>query len=136
MKLQKPNEHILLFDGECNLCNRLVIFVIKRDPAKFHFASLQSRVGQQLLQQYHHSTTDLDSFVYIQGNRCDTKSTAALRLFRELGGVWRLLYGLIIIPIPMRDFFYTWIAKNRYRWFGKRETCMIPTSELRERFLE
>ncbi len=133
----EQDQHILLFDGVCNLCNRLVQFVIRRDPqGKFYFASLQSVRGQQLLQKHHLSTHDLDSFVYIRGNRCDTKSTAALHLFKELGGWWRLLYGFILFPRPLRDAVYNWIAKNRYRWFGKQETCMIPTPEMKKRFLK
>ena len=126
----------MLFDGVCNLCNGMVRFIIRRDlKRKFRFASLQSENGRQRLEMFGLSGSDFESFVLIQGDRCYIKSTAALKMFRELGGIWTILYVFIWIPRPLRDFLYDIIAKNRYRIFGKQETCLIPTPELEARFL-
>lgn len=128
--------YILLFDGVCNLCNKGVQFTIKRDKKKkFKFASLQSKSGQALLKKFNLNLTDFDSFVLIMGDKYFLKSSAGLLVLKELEGVWKLFYALIIFPKPIRDFFYGLIAKSRYRIFGKRDTCMIPTEELKERFL-
>jgi predicted DCC family thiol-disulfide oxidoreductase YuxK len=128
---------ILLFDGVCNLCNSLVSFVIRRDPKGiFQFASLQSDTGQRLLLQQGLPTSHLNTFVLIEGNRYYTKSTAALQLFKRLGRLWTFLYVFIIVPRPLRDMVYHWIAKNRYKWFGKKEQCMLPTPDIKERFLD
>lgn len=131
-------EHpIVLFDGECNLCNSSVQFIIKRDTKKqFRFASLQGKKGQQVLQQFHLPADSFNSFLLLEGDTLYTKSTGALRMLRALGGGWQLLYALIIVPKFIRDGVYNWISRNRYKWFGKRDECMIPTPELRERFLE
>lgn len=128
---------VLLFDGVCNLCNGTVQFVIKRDPrAKFRFAALQSKAGQALLKKFQLPQDDYDSFVFVEGEQFYLRSTAGLKVLKGLNGLWPLLYGFIIIPRPIRDFFYRWIAKNRYRWFGKKEQCMIPTPDLQKRFLK
>ncbi|HMR91998.1 MAG TPA: thiol-disulfide oxidoreductase DCC family protein [Chitinophagaceae bacterium] len=128
---------VILFDGVCNLCNSSVQFVIRRDKkGSFRFASLQGRSGQQYLQQYHLPVDDFNSFVLIENNRAYTRSTAALRVARRLGGGWKLLYGFIVIPRFIRDAVYNLVAKNRYRWFGKKEACMIPSPELKARFLD
>lgn len=128
---------ILLFDGVCTLCNSLVGFVIRRDPKRmFRFASLQSDTGQRLLQQVKLPSSQLDTFVLIEGDRYYTKSTAALHLFKKLGWLWPLLYLLIIVPRPLRDMVYHWVARNRYKWFGKKDQCMIPTPEIQERFFD
>ncbi|MDN5215372.1 thiol-disulfide oxidoreductase DCC family protein [Fulvivirgaceae bacterium BMA12] len=133
-ELEKP---VLLFDGVCNLCNGVVQFVIKRDPdAKFSFTSLQSNMGQRLLQKFQLPTSDFESFVLVEGDRYYRKSTAALRLFSKLGGGWRLLYVFMIVPVPIRDFFYSLVANNRYKIFGRTDECWIPTPELKARFLE
>ncbi len=133
-ELEKP---VLLFDGVCNLCNGVVQFVIKRDPdAKFSFTSLQSNMGQRLLQKFQLPTSDFESFVLVEGDRYYRKSTAALRLFNKLGGGWRLLYAFMIVPVPIRDFFYNLVANNRYKIFGRTDECWIPTPELKARFLE
>ncbi|GMV90363.1 MAG: thiol-disulfide oxidoreductase [Candidatus Hydrogenedentota bacterium] len=131
-------EHpVLLFDGVCNLCNGAVQFIIKRDTdAQFRFASLQSDAGQALLNQHDLPTEDFDTMVYIEGDTVYTKSTAGLRIARRLGGLWPLLYAFIVIPRPIRDAVYGVIVRNRYRWFGKRDDCMVPTPDLRARFLE
>jgi len=129
--------NIVLFDGICNLCNKSVQFIIHRDPkSKFRFASLQSEVGKSLMRQIGLSTENNNSLVYIRDNRFYIKSTAVLRILRCLGGGWLLLYGLIIIPRFLRDWGYDFIAKRRYRLFGKRASCMIPSPEDRARFLE
>jgi predicted DCC family thiol-disulfide oxidoreductase YuxK len=127
---------IILFDGVCNFCEGSVQFIIKRDPVgHFQFASLQSKTGERLLKQLE-VKNHLESLVLIENHRYYKKSTAALRIFRNLKGGWKLLYVFRIIPTPIRDFFYDWIAKNRYKWFGKKDSCMIPTTEIRNRFLE
>jgi predicted DCC family thiol-disulfide oxidoreductase YuxK len=129
--------HILLFDGVCNLCNSIVQFTIKRDPKeKFKFASLQSESGQALLKKFGLPTDDFDSFVFINGDKYFLKSSAGLHVLKELGGVWKLFYVFIIFPRPLRDFVYNIIAKTRYKIFGKRGTCMIPTPRLKQRFLQ
>lgn len=128
---------ILLFDGVCNLCNGFVQFVIKRDPEGiFRFASLQSEIGQTLLAQAQMPTKEISTVVLYEGGKFYTHSDVGLRVFRKMGGAWSLLYGLMIIPKFIRDGIYNWIARNRYRWFGKRESCMIPTPELKSRFLD
>ncbi len=130
---------MILFDGVCNLCNGFVQFVIERDPAAhFRFASLQSQAASAMLRA-HHSTRDRsdipDSVVLVEGDRVSTQSTAALRVARRLGFPWNLGYVFVIVPKPFRDAVYAWVARNRYRWFGKRDVCMVPTPELRGRFL-
>ena len=129
-------QSILLFDGVCNLCNGAVRFVIKRDRAKrFRFAAIQSVAGQALLAKFYIPAESLETFVLVERERYFTRSTAALRVARKLGRLWALLYTAIIIPKPIRDFVYDCIAKNRYRLFGKRDQCMVPTPELSDRFL-
>jgi len=128
--------HILLFDGVCNLCNRVVQFVIKRDTkATIKFASLQSDAGQVLLKKVGLPTDDFTSIVLIINDKYYFKSSAGLRVLKELGGVWKLLYVFIFLPKPLRDFIYDLIAKNRYQMFGKRDVCMLPTDDLKQRFL-
>lgn len=130
------NQPVLLFDGVCNLCNVAVSFVIERDPAnKFNFASLQSDYGQKVLAQHNLPQETFNSLVLQEGDKIYTKSTGALRVARGLGGLWPLLYAFIVVPRPIRDVVYSFIAKNRYRWFGKKDQCMIPSPEVRARFL-
>lgn len=134
MNMDNP---IVLFDGVCNLCNSSVQFILKRDKQKkFRFASLQSQKGQEILQRFKLSLTDFNSFVLVEEGRIYTRSTGALRMLRSLGKGWKLLYGFIIIPKFIRDAVYNLIARNRYKWFGKKEACWVPTPELRERFLD
>jgi len=133
-----PNNesHILLFDGVCNLCIGIVNFIIKRDSKKkFKFAALQSEKGQTLLKKGGFSTTDINTFVYISEDHFFVKSSAILQVLKDLGGVWKLFYVFILIPVPVRDFIYSLITKIRYRLFGKRDTCMVPTSEINKYFL-
>lgn len=127
---------IILFDGICNLCDGVVQFVIKHDPEnQFLFASLQSEAGQRLLKQYKLPVENFNSFILIQDEKVYSKSTGALKVARQIKGVWSWLYIFIIIPSFIRDAVYAWIAQNRYKWFGKKEACMIPTPELKARFL-
>jgi predicted DCC family thiol-disulfide oxidoreductase YuxK len=128
---------IVLFDGVCNLCNRSVQFIIKKDKKKqFRFASLQGNAGQELLKKFKLPADNFNSFILIEGDHIYTRSTAVLQMLRKLGGSWKLFYGFIIVPKFIRNAVYNWIARNRYKWYGKREKCMIPTPELKERFLE
>ena len=129
-------QNILLFDGVCNLCNGAVLFVIKRDKKEqIKFASLQSEVGKELLTQYNLPLNEFDSFIYIKNNQILLKSAAALTLMKDIGGVWQLLYAFIIVPKFIRDFVYGVVAKNRYKWFGKQDVCMMPDKKLHSRFL-
>jgi predicted DCC family thiol-disulfide oxidoreductase YuxK len=128
---------VILFDGVCNLCNGLVQFVIARDPAaRFAFASLQSNAASKLLDRHRQTTPLPDSIVLVDGDRVFTRSSAALRIARGLGFPWMLAYAGIVVPKPLRDAVYDRVARNRYRWFGKRDVCMVPTPELRGRFLD
>ena len=134
--MDEPVKNIVLFDGICNLCNGLVRFIIKRDrTGKFKFASLQSDIGQQWLMKFGLAKNEFESFVFIQNDKYYIKSDAALKMFAQLGGIWKTFYVFILIPRSIRDFIYDRIAKSRYRIFGRRDVCMIPTPELRERFL-
>lgn len=134
--MSNKETNILLFDGVCNLCNSIVQFTIKRDPKeKFKFASLQSESGQALLKKFGLPTDDFDSFVFINGDKYFLKSSAGLHVLKELGGVWKLFFAFIIFPRPLRDFVYNIIARTRYKLFGKRDTCMVPSPHLKQRFL-
>jgi predicted DCC family thiol-disulfide oxidoreductase YuxK len=130
------NGPIVLFDGVCNFCNGSVNFIIDRDAARrFRFASLQSEAGQALLRSFGMRTRDFDTIVLVENGRACTRSSAALRIARQLGGWWSLFTVLFAIPPFLRDAVYDIFASNRYRWFGKAETCRVPTPESRERFL-
>ncbi len=127
---------VILFDGVCNLCNGAVQFIIKRDKnSHFSFASLQSIEGQKLLRKYQLPLDNFSSFILIWNDKIYTKSTGALKVVKKLNGLWPLLYGFILIPKFIRDKVYDWIAENRYKWFGKKNECMIPTPQLKARFL-
>lgn len=126
-----------MFDGVCNLCNGSVQFVIKRDKKdRFRYAALQSEVGQQLVQERHIDTKEVDSIILIEpGVAYFTKSDAALEIAKDLGGVWRLMALFHWVPRSIRNFVYDFVARNRYKWFGKKEACMVPTPELQTKFL-
>lgn len=127
---------ILLFDGVCNLCNGTVRFVVARDAKRqFLFAPLQSEVGKALLRRHGLTSDALDTFVLIEHSRVYTRSTAALRVARSLRTPWWALYALIWIPRAIRDRVYGLVARRRYDWFGRRETCSLPAPHLRDRFL-
>lgn len=129
-------KRIVLFDGQCNFCDASVQFIIQRDPAAhFHFASLQSEKGQQLKKLFNIAETE-DSIVLIEKQKAYTKSTAALHIAKKLDGLWHLLFLFILVPRPIRDSVYKYVANNRYKWFGKKEqTCALPSPETRKRFL-
>ena len=128
---------VILFDGVCNLCNSFVQFVINRDTKNiFKFTSLQSGYSKELLNRFGKDSSKLDSVVLYTDNKIYTESTAALKILKPLGGGLQLLYVFIIVPKFLRDFVYRFIARNRYKWFGKKESCMIPTPELKNRFIE
>jgi len=135
--MEKHSEHpVLLFDGVCNLCNSSVQFILKRDPKGiFRFASLQSEEAEALLEQYEDKPEDLDSVLLLEGEELYARSDAALRVARRLTGLWPFLYAFIVVPRPIRNGLYNWIARNRYRWFGKKDQCMMPRPEWKHRFL-
>jgi predicted DCC family thiol-disulfide oxidoreductase YuxK len=127
------NRRVVLFDGVCNLCNGAVQFIIKRDPAaSFRFSALQSAGARRLLG----ARPTVDSIVLLEGERIYAKSAAALRIARGLRFPWPLLYVFWLVPRPLRDWVYDGVARHRYAWFGKRDSCMLPTPELRQRFLD
>ena len=139
---------IVLFDGLCNFCNGTIQFVVDHElTPSLRFAPLQSELAQELLERAFGpeqaktlregatGSGDPDSIVLVDGDRGWTHSTAGLRIFRHLRAPYRWLFALVVVPRPIRDVVYRWIARNRYRWFGKSETCRIPTPELRSRFL-
>ena len=129
------DKKIILFDGICTFCNRSVQFIIHHDPHEhFQFASLQSDIGQSLLKKYSIPLSE-DSLVLINQNSYDTQSTAALKITRYLNGLLPLLYIFIIVPRPIRNLVYRYIANNRYKWFGKQTACKIPTTKEKKRFL-
>ena len=131
------NHHLILFDGVCNLCNGAVRFIIKRDRVnKFRFASLQSAIGQEYLKRFELKPTELFSVLLIKNGQLYDQSDAALEIAKDLSGIWPALNVFRIIPAFVRNVVYKLIAKNRYRLFGKKDKCMIPTPELRARFLQ
>jgi predicted DCC family thiol-disulfide oxidoreductase YuxK len=128
---------LVIFDGVCNYCCAVVNFIIERDPrGVFRFAPFQSGAAKSILAKYNYPTGSLDTFVLIEGGKLYTKSEAGLRVQKLLGGIHKLLYAFIIVPTPIRDAVYDYIARNRYKWYGKKDECMIPTPEIRDRFLE
>ncbi|HEV7351291.1 thiol-disulfide oxidoreductase DCC family protein [Telluribacter sp.] len=128
--------NIVFFDGVCNLCNGAVNFLIGQDKQqKLKFASLQSKAGEAVLRRYNLPDTDYESFILLKGDKLYQKSDAALEVARLLGGVWWGLYVFKLIPRFLRDAVYSWIARHRYQWFGRKETCRLPTPELQGRFL-
>ncbi len=131
-----PNQRIILFDGVCNLCNSAVKFVLKRDKdSVFKFASLQSDIAKKLLKDFKVSGIDNGTFVLIVDGEVYTRSTAALKVSKHLSGLWPLMTIFMIVPRFIRDWVYNLVSKNRYRWFGKRDICMIPTPEMKIKFL-
>jgi predicted DCC family thiol-disulfide oxidoreductase YuxK len=127
---------IVLFDGVCNLCSKSVQFIINRDQkGYFHFASLQGEKGTRLIKEYG-IKGDMQSIILIENGKVYTHSLAALRICKHLNGFWKLLWIFRIIPAPIRNFFYWLVARNRYKWFGKSDSCMVPLPHLRQRFLD
>lgn len=133
--LADPYIDVIFFDGVCNLCSGWVRFVLNRDTsAAFRFAPLQSDFAREILQETRQHD-GLDSIVLLKDGKVFVKSAAVLRIVRRLRWPWPLLWILIVVPSAIRDFVYDIIARSRYRWFGRREECMIPSPEIRERFL-
>lgn len=129
-------EAIVLFDGVCNLCNGAVQFIIKRDRhERFRFAAQQSEAGQRLLHKFGLDPNELGTMVLVEGGQCYVRSDAALRIARKLDGLWPGCYAGIVVPRPIRNAVYGWVARNRYRWFGRQESCMLPTPAMARRFV-
>lgn len=129
---------IILFDGVCNLCNDSVIKVIKNDKKNvFLFAALQSEIGQKIIDHLGIDTSKIDSIILFDPqNAYHIKSSAALRIMKEFSGLWKLMQIFRILPAGFNNIFYDYIARNRYKWFGKKDSCMIPTPELKAKFLD
>ena len=129
-------DNLILFDGVCNLCSALVQFVIRHDPAaKFRFAAIQSEIGGEIFQSHGLDPADLQTFVFIKDGKMFLRSDAAIEVVSRFGGAWRIFRILRFVPRLVRDVIYSTIARNRYRWFGRKEVCMIPTAEIKGRFL-
>ena len=134
--MNDPKNPLILFDGVCNLCNSSVQYVIKHDPNRlFRFASLQSGFAQKILSGYDLSLKEYNSFILLKDNKIYTRSTAALLVLKKLKGFIKSLYVFIIVPKFIRDAVYNIIAKNRYKWFGKKQVCWLPSPELKSLFL-
>jgi predicted DCC family thiol-disulfide oxidoreductase YuxK len=134
--METSGHPVMLFDGTCNLCSGSVQFFIKRDPeARLRFASLQSVVGERFLDELGIDRGVLDSVIVVEEGRWFKESDAVLRLAQIIGGPWRALGVFRLIPRPLRDRLYRLVARNRYRWFGRKEVCWLPTPELQKRFL-
>jgi len=130
------NNPVILFDGVCNYCNSWVNFYIRHDKKnKLRFAPLQSEKGKELLEKYNFNSSELNSVVLIENNKAYIKSSAGLRPFKYLNGIYPIAIALLIVPAFIRNFFYGIIASNRYKWWGRREVCMIPTEEIKNKFL-
>ncbi len=131
------NKKVVLFDGVCNLCSSSVQFIIKHDKKnQFLFGSLQGDAGQHYLKKFKLPATVFNSFMMVEDETLYTRSTAALRMLKHLGGTWSFLYGFIIVPPFIRDGIYNLVAKNRYKWFGKEDACWVPTPALKVKFLD
>lgn len=129
-------ERLILFDGVCNWCNAWVNFTIAHDPDRqFMFGTLQSEQAQRILRDLNLPTTDYQTFLLLEGGRVSTKSVAALRVLRQLSWWWPLYYVGVLVPSPLRDVVYDFVARHRYRWMGRTTTCRVPTREERDRFV-
>ena len=130
------NRHIVIFDGVCNFCNDAVNFIIKRDPSGiFVFAPMQSDIARELMNKHKIYNEGVDTFLLIKNGQCFVFSSAAIEIANELTGFW-YIFGLFkYVPSVIRDFFYKMFARNRYKLFGKRDSCMLPTEETRSRFI-
>ncbi len=136
-KQARPGKLIVLFDGVCNLCSNSVQFILKYDKKnQFLYGSLQGQYGQHVLKEFGLPVDEYNSFLLLEGKRLYTKSSGALRILKQLGGCWLLLYVFIIVPRFIRDAVYDLVAKNRYRWFGKKKECWLPKPEWKNKFLD
>ena len=135
--MNDPLKHkIILFDGVCILCNASVNFVIQKDKKdRFRFAALQTDIGKEFILKYNIDPDETDSIILIDGDTSYIKSTAALHISKSLSGAYPFLFGFIIVPTFIRNWVYDYVAKNRYKWYGKKESCMIPSPELKDKFL-
>ena len=130
------NRYIVIFDGVCVFCNGVVNFIINRDPGStFTFSPMQSEVAQSLITKHHASKEILNTLMLIKNGRCYLRTDAILEIAKDLSGFWYLFNIFKIIPRPIRDFLYTLFAKNRYNLFGKRNSCMVPSENVRKRFI-
>ncbi len=131
------SKSIVLFDGVCNLCTSSVAFIIKHDrKEQFLFASLQSDAAKEILLQFSLRKLNMDSIVLVENPNIYDKSTAALKITKQLNGPIKLVYFFVIIPKSIRDRVYTYIAENRYKWYGKKKKCMVPSEAIKNRFLD
>ncbi|MBE0648668.1 MAG: thiol-disulfide oxidoreductase DCC family protein [Bacteroidales bacterium] len=129
-------DRLIIFDGVCNLCNGTVRFIISRDRKKrFKFLPLQSEAGHEMLSTLSLTQLNQSTVAYIKDGILYQKSAAVLNILRDLGGCWKLFYGLVVVPSFIRDGIYDIVARKRNRWFGRRDSCMIPSPDIRERFL-
>ena len=130
------DKSVILFDGVCNLCNSSIDFILKRDKSnRFLVGALQEEPGKFLLTRFAADPEYLDSLVLVEEGQIFYRSTAALKIAKNLSGLWPLFYGLILLPVSWRDPVYDWIGRNRYRWFGKKNTCRLPSPEEKAKFL-
>jgi len=128
---------VIFFDGVCNLCNASVQFAIEHDKHDiFKFTALQGNYAKAILPKFNIDLERINSIILVENDRLYTKSSAALRIAKKLNGFWPMLYAFMIIPKFIRDWFYDIIAKNRYKWWGKQESCWVPTPELKEKFYD
>ncbi|MCZ6554841.1 MAG: thiol-disulfide oxidoreductase DCC family protein [Thermodesulfobacteriota bacterium] len=137
MSTSEVQNPVILFDGVCNLCNGSVLFILNRDPSGiFRFAPLQSETGKNLLSKFDLPNDKFDSIILVENNEYYLRSTAALKILQRLGALWKIVYVFMLVPRPVRDYIYDIVARNRYKWYGKRAECMIPSSDIESRFLE
>lgn len=137
MLSREMDKGIVIFDGYCNFCSRSVLFIIRRDSKKyFTYAASQTAAGRKIIDRYRLGEVAQHSIVLIEGDNVYRKSTAALRIARQLGNGWRLFYACMVVPRRLRDFFYDLIARSRYRFFGTSDRCFVPGPAIRERFLQ
>jgi predicted DCC family thiol-disulfide oxidoreductase YuxK len=134
----EANEHpVLIFDGVCNLCEWLVVFVVKRNRrGNIRFVAAQSDIGEQLQRQYDADAIRDSTMVLLKNEKVYSKSDAAIEIAKELDGLWKLLVVFGAIPKFLRDWIYAWIGENRYKWFGRKSQCLTPSADLKNRFLE
>jgi len=130
------NYSLILFDGVCNFCNSSVNFIIRRDKKNiFRFASLQSETGQKCLSEYNFYNTEFDTIILIEKGELYTRSATALRIAKSISGIWKLFYIFIIVPRPIRNYLYDLLSRNRYKWFGKKDACRIPSESEKKKFI-
>jgi predicted DCC family thiol-disulfide oxidoreductase YuxK len=130
-------ERVIFFDGVCNLCNASVQFAVERDKKNlFKFTALQGEYAKVVLPKFNADLNQLNSIILLEDGQLYTKSTAALKIARKLNGLWPTIYLFILVPKFIRDWFYDIIAKNRYKWWGREESCWLPTPELKQRFID